>query len=158
MITVGIDPGLDGAIAFLSDGAFLAVEDMPFIIKGTGTVKREVDPAGLIRLLREHVPADDKCAAALERVNAMPGQGVSSVFSLGDSFGCARSTLAACSYEMHVVTPVTWKKHFKLTSDKDLSRALAVKLFPNAPIHLKKHTDRAEALLMARWLFEVNYA
>jgi len=158
MITIGIDPGLDGAIAFLSDGAFLAVEDMPVIIKGTGTVKREVDPAGLIRLLREHVPADDKCSLALERVNAMPGQGVSSVFSLGDSFGRARSAVAACSYEMHVVTPVTWKKYFKLTSDKDLSRALAVKLFPNAPIHLKKHTDRAEALLMARWLYEVNYA
>lgn len=158
MITVGIDPGLDGAVGILRDGAYLAVEDMPVVTKGAGTVKREVDPAGLIALLRQHVPADSAAAVALERVNARPGQGTSSVFSLGDSFGCARSAVAACRFELVYVVPAQWKKHFKLPSDKEVARALAVRLFPGAPLHLKKHADRAEALLLARWLHEAHHA
>jgi crossover junction endodeoxyribonuclease RuvC len=158
MITIGIDPGLSGAIAVLRDGQYVAVEDMPTVAKGSGSVKSEVDPAGLIALLRRHIPADEAVAAALERVNAMPGQGSSSIFSLGDSFGCARSALAACRLELAYVTPAQWKKHFKLPADKELSRALAVRMFPGAPLHLKKYVDRAEALLIARWLYEAGYA
>lgn len=158
MIIVGIDPGLTGALGFLENGAFLGVEDMPVITKGSGTVKNEVNPSGLISLLRERIPAIEAGVVVLERVNAHPGQGVSSVFSLGDSFGCARSAIAACKFETVYVTPAQWKKHFKLTSDKELSRALAVRLFPTAPITLKKHADRAEALLMARWLWETKYS
>lgn len=157
MITIGVDPGLSGAIGVLKDGIYVDVLDMPVVAKGSGSVKNEVDPAGLISLLRNYVPADEVVAVALERVNAMPGQGVSSVFSLGDSFGCARSAVAACRFETIYVAPATWKKHFKLTSDKELSRALAVRLFPDAPINLKKHSDRAEALLMARWLYETRF-
>lgn len=157
MITLGIDPGLSGALGVLRDGAYVAVLDMPVVAKGTGAVKNEVDPAGLVALLREHAPADVAVAVALERVNAMPGQGSSSIFSLGDSFGCARAAVAACRFELTYVTPAQWKKHFKLTSDKELARALAVRLFPEAPLHLKKHADRAEALLMARWLYEAHH-
>ena len=154
MITIGIDPGLTGAIGILSDGLYLAVEDMPCVAKGSGSVKREVDPAGLIMLLRRHAPADASVSVVLERVNAMPGQGVSSTFSLGDSFGCARSAVAACRFELAYIGPAQWKKHFNLQRDKELSRALAVRMFPDAELHLKKHADRAEALLMARWLYE----
>lgn len=95
--------------------------------------------------------------AVIEKVGAMPGQGVSSVFSLGDSYGAARSVLTTAGFETHYVSPVTWKKYFKLSSDKELSRALAVKLWPEAPLRLKKHDGRAEALLMARWLWETRY-
>lgn len=158
MITVGIDPGLTGAIAILNNGKYVTVVDMPIIAKGSGVVKNEVDPAGLIRILREYIPSEESPAVALERVNAMPGQGSSSIFSLGDSFGCARSSVAACRFEMVYVTPTQWKKHFKLTSDKELCRSTAVKLFPDAPLNLKKYADRAEALLMARWLYETRYA
>lgn len=154
MITIGIDPGLSGAIGILLDGMLIAVEDMPIVAKGSGSVKNEVDPAGLMLLLRRHVNSDQPIRAVLERVNAMPGQGVSSVFSLGDSFGTARACVAACGIELTYVTPVNWKKHFNLVSDKEMSRALAVRMFPAAPLHLKKHSDRAEALLMARWLYE----
>lgn len=157
MITIGIDPGLSGAIGVLRDGAYVAALDMPIVAKGTGAVKNEVDPAGLITLLRQHAPVEEAVAVALERVNAMPGQGSSSIFSLGDSFGCARSAVAACRFETVYVTPAQWKKHFKLTSDKELGRALAVRMFPDAPLNLKKHADRAEALLMARWLYEARY-
>jgi crossover junction endodeoxyribonuclease RuvC len=105
-------------------------------------------------LLRRHAPADAAVSVVLERVNAMPGQGVSSTFSLGDSFGCARSAVAACRFELAYIGPAQWKKHFNLQRDKELSRALAVRMFPDAELHLKKHADRAEALLMARWLYE----
>ena len=157
MITIGIDPGLSGAIGVLRDGAYVAVLDMPTVAKGSGSVKNEVDPAGLATLLRQHAPAQEAVAVVLERVNAMPGQGSSSIFSLGDSFGCARAVVAACRFELTYVTPVKWKKHFALTSDKELGRALAVRLFPDAPLNLKKHADRAEALLMARWLYEAHH-
>lgn len=144
-------------MAALRDGVYLSVEDMPTLAKGAGSVKREVDPAGLIALLRSLVAPDEAVAVALERVNAMPGQGVSSVFSLGDSFGCARAAVAACRFELVYVTPAQWKKHFALGSDKELARALAVRMFPEAPLPLKKHADRAEALLMARWLYYSRY-
>jgi len=158
MLIIGIDPGLTGAVGFLRDGVFVAVEDMPTVVKGVGSVKREVSPAGLKTLIKVVLQPDEAVVCVIERVNAMPGQGVSSVFSLGDSFGCARSVLATAGFEMTYVSPVTWKKHFKLASDKELSRALAVKLFPEAPLHLKKHDGRAESLLMARWLWETKYA
>lgn len=154
MITIGIDPGLSGAIGILNEGRYVAVEDMPIISKGSGSVKNEVDPAGLIKILRSYASADEYVMAVVERVNAMPGQGVSSVFSLGDSFGCARSAIAACRFEMTYITPPQWKRHFKLTTDKEASRALAIRMFPDAPLNLKKHSDRAEALLMARWLHD----
>ena len=154
MITIGIDPGIYGAVAFLENGKYKHVEDMPVIQKGSGAVKNEVNPSALVTILREYAPADEGILVALERVNAMPGQGVSSVFSLGDSFGTARACVAACRFEMEYVTPRAWKKHFNLTSDKEMCRAYAVKMFPDAELHLKKHVDRAEALLMARWVYE----
>ena len=157
MISIGIDPGLTGAIGVLRDGEFYAVIDMPTVVKGAGSVKNEVDPAGLANILRQYAPADEAVSVVLERVNAMPQQGSSSIFSLGDSFGCARSVVAACRFELTYVTPVTWKKHFKLSSDKEVGRALATRTFPDAPLYLKKHADRAEALLMAKWLYETRY-
>ncbi len=157
MITIGIDPGLSGAIGVLKDGLYVGVLDMPIVAKGSGSVKNEVDPAGLIAMLRRFAPADESVAVALERVNAMPGQGSSSIFSLGDSFGSARSSIAACRFETVYVVPAKWKKHFSLTSDKEMSRALAIRMFPEAPLNLKKHSDRAEALLMARWLYDSRH-
>ena len=156
MLIIAIDPGLSGAIGFLLDGAFLAVEDMPTVVKGVGSVKYEVSPAGLKTLIKEHL-SDHGVVAVIEKVGAMPGQGVSSVFSLGDSYGSARTACASTGCELHQVSPVTWKKYFKLSPDKELSRALAIRLFPAAPLHLKKHDGRAEALLLARWLWETRF-
>jgi crossover junction endodeoxyribonuclease RuvC len=158
MITIGVDPGLAGAVGVLRDGAYVAVEDMPTAVKGVGSVKSEVNAAGLILLLKLHIWSSESTSIAIEKVGAMPGQGVSSVFSLGDSYGSARTACAATGVELHQVSPVAWKKHFKLSSDKELSRALAIRLFPGAPLHLKKHDGRAEALLLARWLWEVRYS
>lgn len=157
-LIVSIDPGLTGAIGFLRSGVYVAVEDMPTLVKGVGSVKREVSPAGLKQLIRSHLIVGEDVVAVIEKVGAMPGQGVSSVFSLGDSYGTARAVLATANFETVYVSPVTWKKYFKLSSDKELSRSLAVRCFPAAPLTLKKHADRAEALLIARWLWETQYA
>ena len=157
MITIGIDPGLNGAVGVLRDGRFVAVEDMPIVAKGSGSVKNEVDAVGLLKLLRHYAPADEDAEVALERVNAMPGQGVSSVFSLGDSFGVARAAVSATRLHIVYVTPPTWKKYFGLSSDKELCRAFAIRTYPEAPLNLKKYADRAEALLMARWLYNCKH-
>ena len=145
---IGVDPGLSGAVAMI-DHLGYRVWDIPTIAKGTGVVKSEINAAGMLDILQS---ADFHTMAALERVNAMPGQGVSSVFSLGDSFGCCRSVLACARIPVLYVTPTMWKKHYKLTSDKEEARALAVRMFPKAELHLKKHIDRAEALLIANYL------
>jgi len=157
MIVIGIDPGLTGAIGVLQDGVYVGVEDMPTVVKGVGSVKYEVNPQGLISIIRKHALPEEAVSLVLEKVGAMPGQGVSSVFSLGDSYGAARAACAASRHELHLVTPMVWKKYFKLTSDKELSRSLATRLFPEAPLHLKKHDGRAEALLLARWLWETRF-
>jgi crossover junction endodeoxyribonuclease RuvC len=158
MLVVAIDPGLTGALGFLRDGAYVAVEDMPVVLKGVGSVKNEVSPQGMKTLIRGHLQPGEAVVSVIEKVGAMPGQGVSSVFSLGDSYGAARAVLATAGFELVQVHPATWKKYFKLTSDKELSRALATRLFPAAPLHLKKHDGRAEALLLARWLWETVHA
>ena len=158
MITIGIDPGLTGAIALLRDGEYLDLMDMPTTIKGgSGKVKYEVSPIAIIQYLRSKIASSESHAAIIERVNSMPGQGSATVFSLGDSFGCARAALAAFGTSYRDVTPTVWKKHFGLSSDKEQSRAMASKLFPTAELHLKKHHDRSEALLMARYIFEKEF-
>lgn len=156
-ITVGIDPGITGAVGVLKNGQYLAVFDIPSMMKGGGTVKRETDPAGLAREITSRVDSKEYCEILLERVNAMPGQGVSSVFSFGDSYGVCRAVIAVLGYPTVLVPPAVWKKHFNLSRDKEESRTLAIRLFPNADLSLKKHADRAEALLMARYLYEVKF-
>ena len=156
--TIGIDPGLTGAIAILKDGAYHALFDMPTTAKGgSGSVKYEVSPAALRTIFQTHVPADGAYKAIIERVNSRPGQAASTTFSLGDSFGTARAALACSGIAYIDITPATWKKFYNLSSDKEQSRALASKLFPTAELHLKKHHDRAEALLMANYLYNKEY-
>ena len=160
IVTIGIDPGLSGAIGLLRDGKYFDVVDIPTTLRGSGSVKYEIDAAGMRRLLltAKSMTNDADHEVLLERVNAMPGQGVSSVFSLGDSFGVCRAVVSSLNVPLHLVPPAKWKKYFELDSDKEKSRALATKLFPEAPLHLKKHADRAEALLMARYLWETRHA
>lgn len=159
MITVGIDPGLSGAIAWLNNGQYANVLDIPVVLKGAGSVKSEVDPSGLRKILVNvmHLNTGEAVEVLLERVSAMPGQGVSSVFSFGDTYGCCRSVVACMNLPLFLIPPATWKKYFKLGKEKEEARALAIRLFPEAPLNLKKHADRAEALLMARYLWETRH-
>ena len=147
---IGIDPGLTGAVAVI--GEDVEVHDIPVMArgKGQGRVKAQVNAAGLVELLDLSVDGG-RADVYLERVASMPGQGVASMFSMGDTFGCIRGVCAALGYTVYLITPQEWKKAYKLGSDKEVIRAKAIELYPKAPLSRKKDHNRAEALLIARY-------
>ena len=146
---LGADPGLRGAIALVDGGGrFVLVEDMPVMPRGRGVVKNEVDAAALARLLRPYAP--EIRLGMVEAVTAMPKQGSASTFSLGHSLGTLVGVLQTLGIPLRLESPSAWKRAAGITSDKDLARAAAIRLWPDAPLSRKKDADRAEALLMAR--------
>lgn len=163
-VTIGIDPGLSGAIAFLPHEPGFApwAEDMPTVqYSETGVTKRAVDGRALANLLEPYSMAGT-ARVFIERVQPMPSaaagpggarrsMGASSAFSFGMSYWGAACVVAALSMELNFVHPATWKAHFKLKKDKELARALAIRLFPAVPLVRKKDQGRAEALLIARF-------
>lgn len=158
-LVVGIDPGLSGALALFNCAGLAAILDMPVMAKGKGSgkVKNEVNAAGLNALLKEWTNGHaDDVLVVVERVSSMPGQGVASMMSLGDTVGCIRGVVAARGYPVHWVTPQTWKKYFGLVAGKDvdgkeLARAKAIQAYPDADLARKKDHNRAEAILIARY-------
>ena len=157
-LVIGIDPGLSGALAMLGTGGLLAVADLPVVAKGSGAgrVKNEINPAALSHLLRDWVAGHaDDVLVVIERVSAMPDQGVAGVFSLGDTLGSIRGVVATRGYPVAWVTPQRWKKHYGLPADKELARARAIQLYPDADLPRKKDHNRAEAILIARYGWEV---
>lgn len=142
---LGIDPGLSGAIALIRNGEYADVWDMPTMSRGSGN-KQKVNAAEVARILRECPP----CTAYVELVNAMPGQGVVSMFQFGKCAGAIEAALAALGFPMVEVTPQKWKREFGLIGKpKDAARTLAQQLMPLAPLGLVKHGGRADALLLA---------
>lgn len=137
MMTIGIDPGRHGAIGYLFDDGRASVVDMP------------ENPADLADELRQWILP---MHAYVEQAQAMPRQGVSSTFQTGYGYGTIIGTLAALSIPYTTVTPAVWKRTLGLTGqDKEASRALARRQWPTAPLSLKKHEGRAEALLIAHY-------
>lgn len=140
MIYIGIDPGKDGAMAFLQE------EEPPIVI----TFDMELYNRALYEGWH-HV-----CKCCLERVGAMPGQGVTSMFKFGENFGFIQGLLTAYSIPYELVTPQKWKKEFQVTGDKNSSIAVCKRLFPDVSLHRtdrckKDHDGMAEALLMAEY-------
>lgn len=145
---LGIDPGVSGAVAFYFPAASgrISVDDVP-------VAGGEISTPHLASMIKRYAPS----LAIVEKVNAFPGQGVCSVFNFGKSYGQVLGVLGSLNIPTHLVSPQKWKKHFSLTSDKDQSRALAIRLFPACADHfkLKKHDGRAEAALLAVYGSEV---
>lgn len=140
---LGIDPGsASGAYAFISTNDPARVDDLP-------VVDNDLNPAELARLVRELSPH----VAVVERVHAMPKQGVSSSFRFGRAYGTILGVLAGAEVPTVLVTPTTWKKHYGLRgADGEASRELAIRLYPSVRgLTRKKDHNRAEALLMAHW-------
>ena len=144
MIIIGIDPGLDGGIAVLDGKKIELLETIPTQIK-SGFVKRQVDTHELARILRPF--RDGKCY--LEQVAARPMQGVSSVFSFGDTYGSIRGVLGALNITTYYIPPQSWKKSLKISSKED-SIMVAKGLFNLDKLRKKDH-NLAEALLIAHF-------
>lgn len=143
---LGIDPGISGAIAILKDNEPVAVHDMPIMQQGKG---KQVN----VNLLATILEAYSNATVVLEKVHAMPGQGVSSVFRFGESFGAIKGVVAALRMPLIEVTPQAWKKKAGLIGkEKDECRTLCIQQFPHLAddLRYKKHCGRADAIMIAR--------
>lgn len=144
---LAFDPGVTGAFAIYwpEEPAALICDDIP-------TANGEVDLFTLTRVLAGHMQPSENPLAAVESVHAMPKQGVSSTFKFGAAYGGIRGVLAGLSVPTTLVAPTSWKRHHGIPtgSDKEASRALALRLFPGTDyFSRKKDHGRAEAALIA---------
>ena len=160
MIVVGIDPGLNGAIAVLQDKKVLSITDMPVMADGKKN-KRQLNNAQLAEILRKNTSEGDEISIVVEQVNAMPGQGVTSMFNFGQTFGAIKGICAALELPIFFVRPSKWKKHFELiNSSKDSSRTKAIEMYPKLSNQLtkKKDVNKSDAILIARFFSETRLA
>ena len=146
MIYLGIDPGKSGALAYIMpDGLANAIQfdegQYLFVLRKIAE-----------RCERAHI----KAVCCLEHVSAMPGQGVTSMFSFGQNFGWIQGLLQAFGISYELVRPQKWKREFSITGDKNSSIAVCKRLFPEQSLYpssrCRKESDGlAEALLMAEY-------
>jgi len=155
-LVIGIDPGITGAVAWVTSDA-AAVLDMPAMAAGEarGSIRAQVNPAALATYLRDvtREAGRDETCVVLERADGYIDN-KAACFSMGNSFGCCRAVVASLGIALFVVRPQDWKRHFLLSRDKDQARRRAVELYPTLELGLKKHHNRGEALLIARYGWE----
>ena len=158
MKIIGIDPGLSGAIAILDNAKVLNIFDIPVMSEGKKN-KRQLNSALLVSLLKENIKNNEEVTVVVEQVNAMPGQGVTSMFNFGQTFGAIKGICAALGLPIFFVRPSKWKKHFELiNSSKDSSRTKVIEMYPNLCNQLskKKDVNKSEAILIARFYSETR--
>ncbi len=158
MKIIGIDPGLSGAIAVLKDIKVLSLFEMPVMAEGKKN-KRQLNSAQLVNIIKENTNGDEEIAVIVEQVNAMPGQGVTSMFNFGQTFGAIKGVCAALGLPIFFVRPSKWKKHFELiNSSKDASRTKVIEMYPSFSKQLakKKDVNKSDAILIARFFAETR--
>ena len=158
MIIIGIDPGLSGAIAILDDKKVLSVFEMP-VMAEVKKNKRQLNSAQLVNIIRENIKKNEEAVVVVEQVNAMPGQGVTSMFNFGQTFGAIKGVCAALELPIFFVRPSKWKKHFELiNSSKDSSRTKVIEMYPSLSGQLtkKKDVNKTDAILIARFYYETK--
>ena len=158
MKIIGIDPGLSGAIAILENNKVLRIFDMPVMSEGKKN-KRQINSALLVNILKDNISNNEEISVVIEQVNAMPGQGVTSMFNFGQSFGVLKGICSALQLSMFFVRPAKWKKYHNLiNSNKDSSRTKAIEIFPYISHELsrKKDSNKADAILIARFYSETR--
>ena len=158
MLIIGIDPGISGSICFFQDGVIKDVVEMPTMTEGKKN-KKQVNGSQIFNEISEKIKKMDKknIKVVIEHVTAMPGQGVTSMFNFGQSFGILKGICSAMQLSVYFVRPAKWKKYFNLiNSEKDASRTRAIEIFPYYSSHLsrKKDSNKADAILIASYFFE----
>ena len=158
MLVIGIDPGISGSICFFQDGKIIDVVEMPTMTEGKKN-KKQVNGSQIFNEISERIKKIDKkdVKVIIEQVSAMPGQGVTSMFNFGQSYGILKGICSAMQLPMYFVRPAKWKKYFNLiNSEKDASRTKAIEIFPyfSAQLSRKKDNNKADAILIASFYYE----
>ena len=158
MLIIGIDPGITGSICFFEDGKVLEVLDMPNMAEGKKN-KRQVNGAQIYNEIFNRTKNYSKknIKVIIENVSAMPGQGVTSMFNFGQSFGVLKGICSAMQLSMYFVRPAKWKKYFNLiNTEKDASRTKVIEIFPyiSQQLSRKKDSNKADAILIASFYYE----
>ena len=158
MRIIGIDPGLSGAIAVLDNNKVLKIYDMPIMAEGKKN-KRQLNSAQLVNIIKENIKNYEEINVVVEQVNAMPGQGVTSMFNFGQTFGAIKGVCAALNLPIFFIRPSKWKKYFELiNSSKDSSRTKAIEMYPYIASQLskKKDVNKSDAILIARFFSDTR--
>jgi crossover junction endodeoxyribonuclease RuvC len=158
MLIIGIDPGISGSICFFQDGKIIDVVEMPTMTDGKKN-KKQVNGSQIFNEISERIKKLEKrdIKVIIEQVSAMPGQGVTSMFNFGQSFGILKGICSAMQLPMYFVRPAKWKKYFNLiNSEKDASRTRAIEIFPyfSGQLSRKKDSNKADAILIASFYYE----
>ncbi len=158
MLIIGIDPGISGSICFLDNGKILDVIEMPIMTDGKKN-KKQVNGSQVYNEISKRLKQFEKnqIRVVIEHVSAMPGQGVTSMFNFGQSFGILKGICTAMQLPMYFVRPAKWKKYFNLlNSEKDASRTRAIEIFPyfSSQLSRKKDSNKADAILIASFYHE----
>ena len=158
MLIIGIDPGISGSICFFQDGKIVDVVEMPTMTDGKKN-KKQVNGSQIVNEILEKIKELDKreIKVVIEQVSAMPGQGVTSMFNFGQSFGILKGICSSMQLPMYFVRPAKWKKYFNLiNSEKDASRTRAIEIFPyfSKQLSRKKDSNKADAILIASFYYE----
>ena len=159
MRIIGIDPGLSGGIAILENNKIKEIFDMPVMSDGKKN-KRQLNSALLVQLVKDNIDDIEDVVVVVEQVNAMPGQGVTSMFNFGQTFGAIKGICAALGLPVFFVRPAKWKKHFELiNSSKDASRTKVIEMYPHVSEKLskKKDVNKSDAILIARYYSETRF-
>ena len=157
MYIIGIDPGISGAICFFKDGKIIEVIEMPSMAEGKQN-KKQVNGNQLFNEIKSRLSEinQDEVCVVVEHVTAMPGQGVTSMFNFGQSYGVIKGICSAMQLPIHFVRPTKWKKYFNLiNTSKDASRSRAIEIFPKISDNLKRKKDsnKADAILIASYYY-----
>ena len=158
MMIIGIDPGISGSICFFEDGKILDVVEMPTMTEGKKN-KKQVNGSQIFNEISNRIKKIERkdIKIVIEQVSAMPGQGVTSMFNFGQSFGILKGICSAMQLSMYFVRPAKWKKYFNLiNSEKDASRTKAIEIFPyfSTQLSRKKDSNKADAILIASFYYE----
>ena len=158
MLIISIDPGISGSLCFFEEGKIIDVIEMPNMAAGKKN-KRQVNGAQIYNEISLRIKNINKkdIRVVIEQVSAMPGQGVTSMFNFGQSFGVLKGICSAMQLSMYFVRPAKWKKYFNLiNSEKDASRTKAIEIFPyiSSQLSRKKDSNKADAILIASFFHE----
>ena len=158
MLIIGIDPGISGSICFLEDVIIKDAIEMPTMIEGKKN-KKQVNGSQIFNEISLRIKTYEKknIKVVVEQVSAMPGQGVTSMFNFGQSFGILKGICSAMQLPIYFVRPAKWKKYFNLiNSEKDASRTRAIEIFPyfSSNLSKKKDSNKADAILIASYFHE----